>query len=73
MCQLDAAAFAAAARVDLCLDHANVGFQTLCGLQCFLLAKRDFAAGSSHAITREYCFGLVLMDFHQGFCVSVQA
>ena len=71
--QLYAAAFAAAARVDLRLDHANVGFQTLRGLQCFFLGESDLAAGSGDAITREYCFGLVLVDFHEGFCASVQA
>ena len=71
--QLDAAAFAAAAGVDLRLDNTNVGFQALRGLQCFFLGESDFAAGSGDAITREYCLGLVLVDFHEGFCASVQA
>ena len=71
--QLDAAAFASAARVYLRLDNTNVGFQALRGLQCFFLGESDFAAGSGDTITREYCLGLVLVDFHEGFCASVQA
>ena len=66
MSQLDAASLAAATGVDLRFDDANVGFQTLGSLERFFLSESNFAAGSSDAITREYRFGLVLVNFHEG-------
>jgi len=42
-------------------------------LESFLLGESDFASRGSDAITREYRFSLVLVDFHEGSCVSVQA
>ena len=71
--QLDAAAFAATARMDLRFDYANVGFEAVGGFASFFLGKSDFAARSGNTVAREYRLGLVLVDFHEGSCASVQA
>src|SRR5438270_13982474 len=71
--ELDTSALAAAAAMAWRFDHANIGFQALRCLESFLLGESDFASRGSDAITREYRFGLVLVDFHEGSCASVQA
>jgi hypothetical protein len=59
--------------MDLCFDHASVGFEAMGGFASFFLGKSDFAARSGDTVTREYRLGLVLVDFHEGSCASVQA
>ena len=64
--QLDAAAFAAAARMDLRLDHHQRAAQALGDLAGFDRIGRDLAARYGHAVARQNRFCLIFVDFHDG-------
>ena len=71
--ELHATAFAAAPGMDLRFDHADVGFEAVGSFASFFLGESDFSARSGDTVAREYRLGLVLVDFHEGSCASVQA
>ena len=62
--QLDAAALAAAAGVDLRLDDDDAAAEAAGDLAGFGGVEGDFAARHRHAVPREDGFGLILVDFH---------
>ena len=63
--QLDAAALAAAAGVNLRLDDDDLAAEAAGDLARFGGVERDFAARHGHAVPRQDGFGLILVDFHQ--------
>ena len=64
--QLDAAALAAAARMNLRLDDDHRAAEALGDLAGFGGVGRDFAARHGHAVARQNRFCLILVDFHDG-------
>src|SRR5829696_2808809 len=64
--QLDAAALAAAASVDLRLDDDDLAAETTRNLTGLRGAEGHFTARHRDAVTREDGFALVLVDFHLG-------
>jgi hypothetical protein len=64
--QLDTAALAAAARVDLRLDDNHGAAQTAGDVVGFSRRGGDFAARHGDAVTRKNGLGLILVDFHDG-------
>ena len=67
--QFHAAAFAAAARMNLRFHHHHRRFQPLRRFARFFLGVRHFAAGSGYAVTRKDRFSLVFVDLHLRFCL----
>ena len=65
MRELYAAAFAAAAGVDLRLDDDDVGLEALRGFAGFFLGEGHFAARSGDAVAREDRLGLILVNLHR--------
>src|ERR1019366_3650116 len=64
--ELDAAALAAATRVDLLLDDDNRAAKTAGNLASFGGGEGDFALGNRHAVARKNRFTLIFVDFHRG-------
>jgi hypothetical protein len=64
--QLDAAALAAAAGVDLRLDDDDRGAETPGNVAGLGGRKGHFAAGHGDAVLRQNRFRLILVDFHRG-------
>ena len=64
--ELDAAALAAAARVDLRLHDDNAGAEALGDVDGICGSEGHLAAGHGHAVSRKDRFRLVLVDFHIG-------
>ena len=64
--ELDTAAFAAAARVDLRLHDDNAGAEALGDVDGICGSKGHLAAGHGHAVSRKDRFRLILVDFHIG-------
>ena len=62
--ELDAAALAAAAGVDLRLDDDDAAAEPARDLAGLGGGERDFAARHGHAVAREDGLGLILVDFH---------
>ena len=62
--QLDAAALAAATRVNLRLDDHGAAAQTLGDLASLGSRERHLAARHGNAVAREDGFGLIFVDFH---------
>ena len=62
--ELDAAALAAAAGVDLRLDDDDAAAEAAGDVAGFGGVERDLAARHGHAVAREDGFGLILVDFH---------
>ncbi len=63
--ELDAAALAAAAGVNLRLDDDDAAAEAPRDLAGFGGVERDLAARHRHAVARENRFGLILVDFHE--------
>ena len=63
--ELDAAGLAAAAGVNLRLDDRNGSAEALGDVVNFFGCERHFPAGDRHAVFREDCFGLVLVNLHE--------
>ena len=63
--ELDAAALAAAAGVDLRLDDDDAAAEPRGDLAGLGGVERDLAARHGHAVAREDRFGLILVDFHE--------
>ena len=64
---LDAAALAAAAGMNLRLDHDALGAaakQASCHIQRLFKRIRHFTLGNSHAIALKDVFCLILVNFH---------
>ena len=57
-------ALAAAAGVDLRLDHPQRSGELLGGLDRFVDAHRGMAGGNRHAELREQFLGLIFVDVH---------
>ena len=64
--ELDAAALAAAAGVNLRLDDDDAAAEAAGDVAGFAGVERDFAARHGHAVAREDRFGLILVNFHDG-------
>ena len=64
--ELDAAALAAAAGVNLRLDDDDGAAEAPGDLAGFGGVEGDFAARHGHAVPREDGFGLILVNFHDG-------
>ena len=64
LCDLDAARFAAAARVDLRLDDDDGGAQLLCVCDCLVDGERRQTVRHVHAKLAQNLLGLVLMNIH---------
>ncbi len=62
--KLDAAAFAAAARVNLRFDDDDIRAEFLCCCLRFFGRARHNAARNRHAIFLEKCFALIFVNFH---------
>ena len=62
--ELDAAALAAAAGMNLGLDDDDLPSEPACDVPGFGGAERDFTARHRDAVPREDGFGLILVDFH---------
>ena len=62
--ELDAAAFAAAPRMNLGLNHPDWPPQLACGLHRLIDAKTWDAAWNRNSVPPEDVFALVLVDFH---------
>ena len=70
-CDLDAAAFAAAAGVDLRLDDDAFGAvdeEAACDFECFIEGVRHLAARHGNAVLRKDVLCLVFVDFHRCMC-----
>ena len=65
--ELDAAALAAAAGVDLRLDDDGAAAEALGDLRGLGGVERDLAARHGDAVPREDLLGLILVDFHGGW------
>ena len=63
--ELDAAAFAAAAGMNLRLDDDDRAAETARDRAGFGRVERDFAARHGHAVLRQNRFRLILVDFHR--------
>jgi hypothetical protein len=65
--ELDAATLAAAAGVDLRLDHPQRAAQPLCGFLGFADAEGRVAARHRHPVLAQQLLGLVFVDLHRGW------
>src|SRR5690606_5743532 len=63
--QLDAAGLAAAAGVDLRLDHPEVAVDGLGGLDRLLWRAGDAPGGNGNAVVGEQLLGLVFVEVHR--------
>jgi hypothetical protein len=61
---LDAAALAAAASMDLRFDDDHAAAEALGDLAGFLRGECHFPARHGHAVMREDCLALILVNFH---------
>ena len=66
--ELDAAGFAAAARVDLGFNDHDGRLQTMRRFAGLFLGEGHLTAGSGNAVAREDGFGLILVNLHRGPC-----
>src|SRR6185295_4123694 len=62
--ELDAAALAAAAGVDLGLDHPDLAAQFISRLDGFLDGKTRHAARRGDAVLAQHFLGLILVNLH---------
>ena len=68
--QLDAAGLAAAAGMDLRLDHGHAAAEPPCDVGNFLRGEGHLTARNRNAVFGKDCFGLVLVDLHKRTSLS---